>query len=256
MSGALLLITIPFSHYCEKARWVLDRAGLDYEERRFLPVLHMSATVPRGGRSTPMLLDGKERYTDSTDIALYVDSRVPESSRLYPQNAALRQEALELEDLFDRRLGPHARRWIYFHVLGDRDYAMRFMSVFGDGAQFRLFSRGFPLFRFMMRTVMRIDATSAERSRRYVYEMFDRVSAMLQDGREFLVGDRLSIADVTFASLGAPVVLPPNYGGPTVPSIPSVPSHMMEEVSALRSTLAGRFITRLYESERLARALP
>jgi glutathione S-transferase len=24
------LVTIPISHYCEKARWVLDRAGVPY----------------------------------------------------------------------------------------------------------------------------------------------------------------------------------------------------------------------------------
>ena len=26
------LITIAFSHYCEKARWALDRAGIVFEE--------------------------------------------------------------------------------------------------------------------------------------------------------------------------------------------------------------------------------
>ena len=26
-----MLITIPISHYCEKARWALDRAALPYE---------------------------------------------------------------------------------------------------------------------------------------------------------------------------------------------------------------------------------
>ncbi|MCW3023116.1 MAG: Glutathione S-transferase family protein, partial [Conexibacter sp.] len=34
-----ILVTIPISHYCEKARWALDRAGVAYEERRHLPAL-------------------------------------------------------------------------------------------------------------------------------------------------------------------------------------------------------------------------
>jgi glutathione S-transferase len=30
----LRLVTIPISHYCEKARWSLERAGLEYREER------------------------------------------------------------------------------------------------------------------------------------------------------------------------------------------------------------------------------
>ena len=32
------LITIRFSHYCEKARWALDRGRIAYEERSHLPL--------------------------------------------------------------------------------------------------------------------------------------------------------------------------------------------------------------------------
>ena len=34
------LVTIPISHYCEKARWALDRAGLDYREERHVQGIH------------------------------------------------------------------------------------------------------------------------------------------------------------------------------------------------------------------------
>ena len=32
--GENVLITIPISHFCEKARWALERAGLPYREER------------------------------------------------------------------------------------------------------------------------------------------------------------------------------------------------------------------------------
>ena len=38
-----VLVTIPISHFCEKARWALDRAGVAYEEQRHLPALHRVA---------------------------------------------------------------------------------------------------------------------------------------------------------------------------------------------------------------------
>jgi glutathione S-transferase len=40
MSALLRLITIPISHYCEKARWALERAGLPYREERHVQGIH------------------------------------------------------------------------------------------------------------------------------------------------------------------------------------------------------------------------
>ena len=37
------LITIPISHYCEKARWALDRAGIGYREERHVQIVHRVA---------------------------------------------------------------------------------------------------------------------------------------------------------------------------------------------------------------------
>lgn len=39
--STLLLHTIPFSHYCDYARWSLQRANVDFEERASLPGLHL-----------------------------------------------------------------------------------------------------------------------------------------------------------------------------------------------------------------------
>ena len=53
---ARTLVTISISHYCEKARWALDRAGLAYEERRHLPALHRVAVKRAGGNLTAPVL--------------------------------------------------------------------------------------------------------------------------------------------------------------------------------------------------------
>ena len=50
------LITIPFSHYCEKARWALDRAGVSYVEEPHLPGLHMGPMRKAGGKTVPVLI--------------------------------------------------------------------------------------------------------------------------------------------------------------------------------------------------------
>ena len=40
LPGVLRLVTIPISHYCEKARWALDRAGIPYREERHVQGIH------------------------------------------------------------------------------------------------------------------------------------------------------------------------------------------------------------------------
>lgn len=39
------LVTIPLSHFSEKARWVLDLSPLDYYEETHVPAFHLSSTV-------------------------------------------------------------------------------------------------------------------------------------------------------------------------------------------------------------------
>ena len=43
------LVTIPISHYCEKARWALERAALDYREERHVQGVHQFASRRAGG---------------------------------------------------------------------------------------------------------------------------------------------------------------------------------------------------------------
>src|SRR5882724_491215 len=69
MSEDPVLITIPISHYCEKARWALDRAGVSYQERAHLQVLHWIPVARAGGKKTaPVLVWGDRVFADSADI--------------------------------------------------------------------------------------------------------------------------------------------------------------------------------------------
>src|ERR1035437_1750966 len=45
-----------------------------------------------------------------------------------------------------------------------------------------------------------------------VWQELDSVAELLSDGRPYLCGDRFGAADLTFAALCAPVILPSDYG--------------------------------------------
>src|SRR5438045_2718867 len=120
-----VLYTIPISHYCEKARWALDRSGVPYRERSHIQVIHRFV-ARRVGRSEtmPILVRGDGPVlTESADILAYTDTRAPMTARLFPDDPAAGEEVRALERDFDERLGPHGRRWMYFRLRKSRDIA-------------------------------------------------------------------------------------------------------------------------------------
>ena len=50
--GMRRLLTIPISHYCEKARWALERAALDYREERHVQGVNRIVSKRAGGHGT------------------------------------------------------------------------------------------------------------------------------------------------------------------------------------------------------------
>ena len=125
-SAPARLITIPISHYCEKARWALDRAAIAYREERHVQIVHRVASRRAGGGGTvPVLVAPDGVFTQSADILAYADRHTEPAARLYPEDRELRAEVIALERDFDAGLGPEGRRWMYFHILPERDLGAR-----------------------------------------------------------------------------------------------------------------------------------
>jgi glutathione S-transferase len=242
------LISIPFSHYCEKARWALDRRGIAFVEEGHLPILHTRATKPAGGRSTPLLVvAGGPTLTDSTDILRWADDVGTRGERLFPVGDP---DASTLEDRFDEVLGPHARRLGYFFLL-DHDPALVALLASAPVPAFerRLAGATIPLVKFLLRRGLKITPAGAARSRSRIEEVFSEVEERLRDGRQFLTGDAFTAADLTFASLAAPLVIPPQYEQRLIPLSSTGPA-FCAEVEGWRKTPAGKFALHLFAAER------
>src|ERR1700749_3255043 len=112
------LVTIPISHFCEKARWALHRAGVPYVEQPHVQLIHIAAAgLAGGGRSVPdFVADDGEGIADSTDILRWADRRLAPDQRLYPAGA-LGDRGAALEDAFDEGFGPDGRLWLYHETL-------------------------------------------------------------------------------------------------------------------------------------------
>ncbi|MDQ3675345.1 MAG: glutathione S-transferase N-terminal domain-containing protein [Actinomycetota bacterium] len=247
-----ILVTIPISHFCEKARWALDRAGLQYDEQRHIQLVHRVAVKRAGGGTTaPVLLTGEGTFADSSDILRYADHPLPETQRLYPADADERAQVVALEDRFDTILGPEGRRWLYHEVFKDARYFARWNLTGVPGWERRIFPFVLAPAKLIINRSLDITDATAREARRRVDEEFAAVAELLSDGRRHLVGDRFSAADLAFAALAAPAVTPPEYGTP-LPQPEDLPDEMAAAVRGWREHPAGRFALRLFREERSA----
>lgn len=244
------LITIPFSHYCEKARWALDRCDLPYEEDGHLPLFHyLPARRAGGGRTVPILVDRETVIADSSDILAWADAQRP--GALLPGDARDRKDALTLEDDFDRHLGPATRRWAYFHILPRRDLDHLVVRGVPRWEQLALKVTR-PLAVRFLRRGLKVDADGAARSQAKIDDTFARVGEQLGDGRGFLIGDRFTVADLTFAALAAPILLPASHPTEMMPLEEFAPE-ARDAITTWRESRAGQHALRMYADHRRER---
>lgn len=245
-----VLITIPISHFCEKARWALERTGVPYGERAHLQVLHRFAVRRAGGGTTaPVLVWDGRVLADSAEILEAASARAPAQLRLFPDDPEAAAEVRSLERDFDERLGPEGRRWMYYELRGRRDIAREYGCTGVPAWQRRLLPIAYPAVARIIDRFLDVTPETAARAEGVVTATFDEVAERLADGRPFLCGERFSAADLAFAALAAAVLMPPEYGVP-LPQPEALPAPMAAKVNELRSHPAGAFALRMFREER------
>jgi glutathione S-transferase len=252
--SGLRLITIPISHYCEKARWALERAGMPYREERHVQGVHQFAARRAGGGSTvPVLVTPDGVLGESDEILAWVDERLPPERRLLPADPAERADVEALCRRLDTDLGPSGRRLIYVHMLAQPDLMLRFNNQGvprWENAALRL---GWPVAVRWARRELAISPGVESDDEAAVWREFDHVAELLSDGRTHLCGDRFGAADLTFAALSAAITVPPEYGV-SLPQPDAMPPHTATLVERARAHPAGRYAMKLYAERRSAQA--
>jgi glutathione S-transferase len=249
-SGRRVLITLPSSHFCEKARWALDHAGLSYRELGFAPVVHKAAVRPHGSRTAPILV-GKQTLRQSSHIVRFASSAAAPERRLYPAEADARREIEDVVARLDETLGLQTRLWFYCWAVADPrrldDWASRGLGR-PQSLLVRVLSRKMAI---LIADILSITERTADEVRELIDVELDRVSATLADGRRYVGGDGFSAADLTFAALTGPLLYPPGYGGARF-SLPPMPDELAPQINAWRTTPAGQLALRVYRDHRAA----
>jgi glutathione S-transferase len=247
------LLTIPISHFCEKARWALERAGLDYVEERHVQGIHqMVARRAGGGTTVPVLVTDEGVFAESEHILRYADERIEQDRRLFPEGR-LRDEVVALCRELDEGLGPDGRRLMYAHMLELRGPMLRVNNQGVPAWEGRAMSALWPLVTRWGRRDLGIDGDTVRVDQENVRRAFDGVAERRGDGRPYLCGERFTAADLTFAALSAAVMVPPEYGV-RLPQPDELPEHIARMVRDFREHPAGAYAMELFRTERRAAA--
>jgi len=208
----LRLITIPISHYCEKARWGLQHAGLAYREEPHVQGVHrFYARRAGGGLTVPVLVTPAGAIGESERILEYCDRSLGKQRRLFGDGSE-RTEVLALCRRFDAVLGPSARRLIYVHMFAQPEAVLTYNNQGVPAWEDRAIRHGLPLMRRFVGRVLGIRPGIEIEDEATVWREFDLVAGLLADGRPHLLGDRFTAADLTFSALASAVLLPSVYG--------------------------------------------
>ena len=204
------LLEFPHSHYCEKARWALDFKGVKFESMAILPGVHIW-TVRRYAPATsvPVLVTKQTAVQGSSQIIDFLDTAHP-ANPLTPADDEQRQICLRLEAEMDTRLGGPIRQFLYHRLLAYPDFIQYcFTSTLPYYKQL-VFRLSYPLLRRLMYKVYVVSDTSVIKAKSEFDQTMDELAEQLS-GRQYLVGESFSRADVTVSSMLSLLVLPPQH---------------------------------------------
>jgi glutathione S-transferase len=244
------LVTISLSPYNELARWALDHAGIAYDEEPNGLLFHVIASRRAGGKgTTPVLVADGEVIGESAEIAEWADRHRVSGDPLFPEGET-GEEAKALMYRYVRELGVPARRIIWQHLVNDPKMAARFWGQRVRPRQARMLPIMLRLSKPGTKRALKLDRKHLDEAPVAIRSIFDEVAERLADGGR-IVGDRLTGADVAFASMCVPAVCPAE-GHPKarMPQPEEFPEQVATTIRELREHPAGEYALRMFREAR------
>jgi glutathione S-transferase len=244
------LITFPPSLDCELSRFLLTHYGVLFAEERHTVIFSFIHTLWHGFTLYfPLLYGGG--YQPLNHVRLMIDHFDP----LCPADRNLLLGGRERENVeadwtqFNATLGGATAAFCYFHFLPHRAIMIRPLSEGTPAYEVDAVRWAYPLFAGFLRLALKLSASRAQEALGQVRQVVQSVDARLTDGRRYLVGNRFSLSDMAFANALAPLVLPPEYGGP-LPTFAEMPPEVQSVVTEMQARPAGQFALRIYRDHR------
>lgn len=243
--GKPTLYIFTISHYCEKARWALETLDVAYTARPIAPGLHVKKAKKLGLKrgSLPYLTDGSDVIQGSASIIDWAESRSGITLDA-GDSAAVREVEARLDDVS----GVHVRRMFYSEAIPH--YPETVLPIFEKDLGFipkMIVRKKWPLVCSLMIKGMDLGDSQGLESQNILEGELDWLDDLLSDGRQYLIGDTFSRADITAASLLGPLVNPPKH--PAYGLI-GLPPNVSKTVASWAERPALKYVSRIYADHR------
>ncbi len=239
----------------ELSRFVLTHYGVPYRE---IPHLFGWASVlalVHGGTPQIPLLYGKgPSLAGPRAIVGSYEPNCPPEKRLIPADSGLATQVDADWARFNGTLGGVTAVLGYYYLLPRRAIMMEPFCRGIPSIEATALKSIYPAFAGLFKLLLQLNPAHARDALAEVRVLFDETDRRLADGRQFLVGDGLTLSDLALATAAAPLLLPVNYGSP-MPPFESMPAELQAIISEMRQHETARFVERIYATCRRGSAI-
>ena len=195
----------------------------------------------------PILIVDKEAIQGSANIIDWAQRYSSELSKSLMPSSDI-EKCLEIEKRLDDVAGVHVRRFYYSEAVVDHPHELR--RIFSKDLSFmnKMVLRGsWSMVRKLMIKGMDLGKDQGEESKRIIEQELDWIDGLLSNGGSFLVGDKFSRADLTAASLLAPIASPKKH--PVYNDI-ALPPKMTSDMKTWQERPAIKWVNEIYSQYR------
>jgi glutathione S-transferase len=248
MEGGKRLITFAPMIDSEFCRVLLAHYGVAYQEEDHLFGWASLVSLVNGGTpQIPLLCGDGLRIAGPRGVADHFDAVAPSDKKLMPADGVDAAQVNADWSRFNGTLGTAVAVICYYHLLPQRGIMLAPLSHGLSPAETRALPAVYPAVAGLLRLLLRLNAANAAAAVDQARALFDEITQRIADGRQYLVGDRLTLSDLALATAAAPLLQPPGFGSP-MPAIDQMPEDLQRLASEFRAHGAAKFVRQIYET--------
>lgn len=228
------------SHFCEKAKWVLDQSKMPYTTKFLVPGFHNQTILKLAEKSSvPVLQVGEQIIQGSSEIIDFLLARF--------NHIELDCHNKEWEKQTDLFFGYGSQVLIYHFILDDGDLFLSALS-YGDERSLKLMKRiGHEKIGDGMRKFYNITEANVKKVEQQFFQHLKNLDAIYQ--KQDFLEDKFSRLDITVASLLSPWLMPEQH--PYMAYLQSLTINYRTLSQQIQNSKTGQRCLQFYQQYRL-----
>jgi len=244
--GSVRMVTFAPMVDSECTRLILTHYAIPFDERDHIFGWASLLTFAHFGYGRIPLVHGKGLRSSGPRATVdKLDAKMGDR-RLLPLDPAVRAEVERSWALYNGTLAADVAVFAYYHLLPAREAMIEAFGRPLGNRERRVAASAYGVVRGMLKLLLRLNATRAAAALDRIRRTLDVADQAVADGRPFLHGDRLTLADLGLVSAVEPLALPPRYQR-HVPELVRVPAGFRTVVEETRARPVAGFVTRILD---------